>query len=74
MDVMSSGDESDAEPMSMDMLEDIIDGSKSHTSKNSRKARYNIRDHIKQGQAKGSLLSTLNMGKGLQKHSKAVVN
>ena len=27
---MSSGDESDAEPMSKDMLEDIRDGSQSH--------------------------------------------
>ena len=30
MDVMPSGDESDAEPLSKDMLEDIRDGSQSH--------------------------------------------
>ena len=29
---MSSGNESDAEPISMDMLEDISDGSQSHPS------------------------------------------
>ena len=33
---MSSGDESDAEPMSTYMLEDICDGIKSHTSINRR--------------------------------------
>ena len=35
MDVMSSGDESDAEPMSKDMLEDFSDGNQSHTIINS---------------------------------------
>ena len=47
MDAMSSGYESDAEPMSMDMLEDIRDGSQSHPSINRREARNNICDHIK---------------------------
>ena len=35
---MSSGYESDAEPMSTDMLEDIRDGSQSHLSINSNSA------------------------------------
>ena len=42
MDVMDSGDDSDDEPMSTDMLEDIRDGSKSHPSVNRREARYKI--------------------------------
>ena len=50
MDTISSGDEYDDEPMSMDMLEDICDSSQSHPSINRREARYKIRDHIKQGQ------------------------
>ena len=39
-DVMDSGDESDDEPMSMEMLEDIRDGIKSHPRLNRREARY----------------------------------
>ena len=39
MDAMSSGNESDNEPMSTEMLEDICDGSQSHPSINSRDAR-----------------------------------
>ena len=50
MDAMSSGNESDAEHMSMDMSEDIRDGSQYHPNINRREARYNIRDHIKLGQ------------------------
>ena len=45
---MSSGHESDAGPMSTDMLEDIFDGSQSHPIMNRREACYRIRDHIKQ--------------------------
>ena len=48
MDVMSSDDDNDVEPISTDMLEDISDGSQSHTSINSREACYNIRDSFKQ--------------------------
>ena len=44
-DAMSSGDESDAEPMSMDMLEDIRDGIQSHPIVNRREKRYRIRDN-----------------------------
>ena len=36
MDVMHSGDGSDNEPMSTDMLEEISDGSKSHPNINRR--------------------------------------
>ena len=63
--MMSSVDESNAEPISMDMLEDIYDGSQSHPSINRRDSCYKIRDHIKQVQVecKGALLSTRNMGK-----------
>ena len=76
MDVMSSGDESDSEPISTAMLEDICDGSQSHPSINRREARYKMRHRIKGGKAewKGALLSTRNMGKGLHKLFKAVVN
>ena len=50
MDEKSSCDDTDAELMSMDMLEDICDGSQSHLSINSREALYKIRDRIKLGQ------------------------
>ena len=36
MDEMDSGDESDDEPMSTEMLEDIPDGSQNHPSVNIR--------------------------------------
>ena len=48
---MSSGDGSDFEPMSMDMLEVIRDDSQSHLIINSRGAYHKIRNCIKQGQA-----------------------
>ena len=47
MNVMDSGDESEDEPMSREMLEDICDGSQSHPSFNRIEARYKIRDRIK---------------------------
>ena len=74
--MVSSGLESDAEPMSIDMLEDILDSSQSHTIINRREARYNIHDQIKQGQAewKGALLPTKNMGEVLHKVFEDVVN
>ena len=69
--MMDSGDE----PMSMDMLEDICDGSQSHSIVNRREALYKMRDHIKLGQSewKGALLSMRNMGKVLHKVVKTVV-
>ena len=58
------------------MLEYIYYGSQSHMSVKRRELRYKIRDHIKRGQVelKGALLSMQNMGKGLHKGFKAVVN
>ena len=50
MDVMSSGDESIAEPMSTDILEDICDGIQSRLIITRREANYKICDCIKQGQ------------------------
>ena len=47
MDIMSSGEESDAEPMSMEMLEDICDGNQSRPSINNTEACYKIFDFIK---------------------------
>ena len=48
MDAMSSGYDSDAEPMSNDMLKDIRDVGQSHPIVNRREARYKIRYRIKQ--------------------------
>ena len=72
---MSSGDESEDEPMSADTLEDIHDGSQSHLSVNRREACYKIRDHIKRRQTewKEALLSTRNTDKVLHKLFKAGV-
>ena len=42
-------DESDDEPMSTKMLEDISDGSQYHPNVNRIESRYKIRDRIKQG-------------------------
>ena len=61
--------------MITEMLEEICDVSKSHPNVNRREACYKIRDTIKQRQTewRGSLLSTQNMGKVLNKKNKAVV-
>ena len=48
---MGSGDESDDEPMSTDMLEVICDRSQSHPDVNRRDVRYKICDCIKQRQS-----------------------
>ena len=73
---MSSGNESDAKPMSTDILGDLRGGNQYHLIINRREACYKIRDHIKLGQAewKGELLSMRNMGKSLHKLFKSVVN
>ena len=75
MDVMYSGDESDDEYISTEMLEEIWDVSKSHTNVNRREAHYKIRDRIKQTKSewKGALTATRNMSKGLHKVFKTVV-
>ena len=69
MDVIDSGDESEDEHMSTEMLEEILGVSQSPPSTNMREAHYKICDHIKQRKTewKGSLLSTQNMGKCLPK-------
>ena len=51
MDVMYSGDESDHDLISTEMLEDIRDRSQSHPNINQREARYKIRDRIRQRQS-----------------------
>ena len=60
MDVMDSGDESDDESISTEILEYIRNISEYHTNINRREARYKIRDCIKQRQPewKGSLKAT----------------
>ena len=75
MEAMDSGNESEDETMSTEMLWYIRKNSKSHKSINRRDARYNICDRIKlrQPEWKGALLSTQNMGKCLHKVFKAVV-
>ena len=75
MDVMDSGDDSDNDIMSMEMLEDIRDGSQTHLKANRREARYKRRDNIRQRQQgwKGSLKATQNMGKFLCKVFQTVV-
>ena len=67
MDAMNYGDESDHDLISTDMLEDIRDGSQTHTNFNRREARYKIRDLVRQRQFewKGALKATRSMGKGL---------
>ena len=72
---MDSGDESDDEPMSTEMLEDIREGIQSHTDVNSRDAHYKIHDRIKQRQPewKRALNATRNMGKGSYKVFKTEV-
>ena len=50
MYAMDYGNESDDEPISTEMLEDILDRSQSHPNVNRREARYKIRDCMKQRQ------------------------
>ena len=60
MDAINSGDESDHDLISTEMLEDIRDGSQTHPNVHRRESRYKIRDHItqKQSEWKGALKST----------------
>ena len=60
MDAMDSDGESDHDIISTDMLENICDGSQSHTKVNQIESRYKICDHIRQRQSewKGALKST----------------
>ena len=51
MDAIKSGDESDRDLISKEMLVDIRDGSQTHPNVNRREAHYKIRDHFKQRQS-----------------------
>ena len=75
MDAIDSGDESDHDDISTEMLEDICDGNQSHLNVYQREARYKIRDRIRQRQSewKGALKAMRNMGKGLHKIFKTLV-
>ena len=75
MDTMNSGDESDHDLISTEMLEDIRDGSQTHPNVNRREAHYKIRDRIGQRQSewKGALKYMRSMGKGLHKLFSTVV-
>ena len=75
MDTMDYGDESNNDLISTEMLEDIRDGSQTHSDVNRREARYKMRDRIRQikPEWKGALKATQNMGKGLHKVCKTVV-
>ena len=48
---MYSGDESDHDLISTEMLEDIRDGSQTHPNVNRREASYKICDRIRQRQS-----------------------
>ena len=75
MDATDSGDESDDDPISTEMLEYIRDRDQYHPNVNRRKDRYKIRDRIRQRQSewKEALKYTQNMVKGLHKVFKTVV-
>ena len=75
MDAINSGDESDNDLISTEILEDICDRSQTHPRVNRRETRHKIRDHIRQRQSewKGALKATQNMDKGLHKVFKTVV-
>ena len=75
MDAMDSGDESDHEPVSSEMLEDIRDGSQSHPNVNRRESHNKVCNRIKQRQSeyKGEFKATRNMVKGLHKVFNTVV-
>ena len=75
MYAMDYVDESDHDLISMEMLEDIRDGSQTHPNFNRRETCYKIRDRIKQRQSerKGKFKATQRMGKGLHKVFKTVV-
>ena len=51
MDATDSGDESDDDLISTEMLEDIRDGSQTHLNVDKREARHKIRHRIKQRQS-----------------------
>ena len=48
MNALNSGDESDHDLISTEMLQNVCDGSQSNPNNNRRIARYKLRDRIKQ--------------------------
>ena len=72
---MDSGDESDHDLISTEMLEKICDGSQSHPNVNWTEACYKIRDRIRQRQLEWSeaLKAMQNMREGLHKAFKNLV-
>ena len=75
MEKINSGDESDHDIISTEMLEDICDGSQTHTNVNRRESRYKIRDCIRQRQLEWNraLKATRIMWKGLHKVFSTVI-
>ena len=69
MENINSGDESDHDLISTEMLEYICDISQYHPNVNRRESRYKIRDRIRQRQSecKRAIKATRSMGKGLHK-------
>ena len=69
MENINSGDESDHDLISTEMLEDIRDGSQTYPNVNRREAHYKIRDHIRkrQSERKGALKAMQSTGKVLRK-------
>ena len=51
MENINSGDDSDHDLISTEMLEDICDRSQTHPNVNKKEARYKIRDRIRQRQS-----------------------
>ena len=72
---MDSGDESENDIISTEMLEKICDKSQSHPNVNKTEYGYKIRDYIRQRklESKGGLKATRNMGKCLHKVFNTVV-
>ena len=72
---INSGDESDHDLISTEMVEDIRDGSQTHPNVNRTETRSKIRDRIRQRKSewKGALKVTRSMGKGLYKVFSTVV-
>ena len=60
MENINSGDDSDHDPLSTEMLEDIRDENQTHLNVNKREARCKICDRIRQSKSewKGALKST----------------
>ena len=65
MYAINSGDDSDHDLISTELLEDIRDRSQTHPNVNRREARYKISDRIRQRQSerKGELKATRSMEK-----------